>query len=268
MVRIISILSGKGGVGKTVVAINLATALHKWFDKKVLLVDCNLTTAHIGMYLGMYSTPATLNHVLSDMIPVDNAIYSHESGLDILPASLPLKDLKNIRPRKLRTKLKKVFKQYDFIILDSAPGFGREGLMALEASDETLFVTTPIAHSAADLIKCRELAEKLGIEVLGIIMNMVKRRNYELSESQMSYLTDLEIIGSVPYNERITESVVSKNPAVLSNNIFNYSLNKSFKSLAKKLVGEEANQSFSNKFLSFFENLLITPKDVRELTKK
>ena len=56
MVRVINICSGKGGVGKTTVAANLGAALQK-FGRKVAVIDCNLTTAHLGLYLGIYSFP-------------------------------------------------------------------------------------------------------------------------------------------------------------------------------------------------------------------
>ncbi|NIO44787.1 MAG: P-loop NTPase, partial [Candidatus Aenigmarchaeota archaeon] len=63
MVRIIGIVSGKGGVGKTVVASNLGVALQKFY-KKTAVIDFNLTTSHLSLYFGIHSHPITLNHVL------------------------------------------------------------------------------------------------------------------------------------------------------------------------------------------------------------
>ena len=67
MVRIINICSGKGGVGKTVVTLNLGVSLQK-FGKKVAVIDCNLTTAHLGLSLGIYSFPTTFNNFLRNSI--------------------------------------------------------------------------------------------------------------------------------------------------------------------------------------------------------
>ena len=63
MTRIISIISGKGGTGKTISAINLSFALSS-YGKNVALIDANLTTPNVGIYLGVPSVPVSLHSVL------------------------------------------------------------------------------------------------------------------------------------------------------------------------------------------------------------
>ena len=238
MARIIGVVSGKGGVGKTVVAINLAAALHKWYRKKVLLVDCNITTSHIGLYLGLYSTPVTLNDALRGSVSIKKTIYEHSCGINVIPASLKLEDLRDINWEVVKNKLSGVFNDYDFIILDSSPGFGKESLVTLGACREALLVTNPIVHSVADLMKCKELAIKLGVNPLGIVLNMVRNRSYEMSSKEIMDMIELNIICSIPFDEAVMRSTMSKNPVINSN----YAVSRHFRRLASFLTNEDSVQ--------------------------
>src|SRR3989344_7495282 len=102
MSKFILITSGKGGVGKTTAAVNLATAMN-YFDEDVTLVDVNLTTPNVGLHLGAPVVPVTLNHVLSGKADLVDAIYEHESGAKVIPASLSIKDLESADTKDLVT---------------------------------------------------------------------------------------------------------------------------------------------------------------------
>ena len=101
MKRLIVITSGKGGVGKTTTAINLGAAINH-FGGNVLVIDGNLSTPNIGIHLNSPEVPINLNHVLLRKAEPYEAVYEHESGMKIMPSSLSVKELRKIKPSKIK----------------------------------------------------------------------------------------------------------------------------------------------------------------------
>jgi cell division ATPase MinD len=251
MVRIIDVCSGKGGVGKTVVASNLGVALQK-MNQKTVVIDFNFTTSHLSLYFGIYSHPITLNHVLRNEASIEDAIYSHYSGLKIIPGSLRLKDIVSVDAKDLRDMLKKTFSDYNIILLDSAPGLGREALMSLKVSDEILYVANPSIPSLVDIVKCNELVS--GLEnrpnPLGIVVNRVKNKGYEVKNNEIVQFTELPIVGVVPEDEKILEGTNEKTLITISDK--NSPSSKAFFKIAAKIAGLEYNYSFFEKIKRAF----------------
>src|SRR3989304_995052 len=109
MSKITVITSGKGGVGKTTTAINLAAAM-KYFGQDVLVIDGNLSTPNVGLHLNSPEVPINLNHVLRGKAEPFEAVYEHESGVKIMPSSLSVAELKRTKPEYLKD-FKKDFKK-------------------------------------------------------------------------------------------------------------------------------------------------------------
>ena len=185
MVRIIGIVSGKGGTGKTTVSLNLGAVLAKHYKKNVTLVDCNVTTSHLNLYLGMYYCPVTLNKVLRGENKIEESIHEHFSGMKIIPASLSLSDLEGIDITELRENLKGILDKNDIIILDSGPGLGREAMATIKSSDELIYVTNPYIPFIMDIIRCQEVVNELGIKPLGIVLNMVHGKRHEMTKGEI-----------------------------------------------------------------------------------
>ncbi len=165
MVKIISISSGKGGVGKTVAVANIGIALASQFGKKTVVVDCNLTNPHLGLYLGgLSSWPATLNDVLRNRAMIEDVMYEHSTGLKIVPASFETEDLRRMNMYRLRSRIKSAFENYDadIVILDTAPSMSKESVLTMRCADEVVFVATPHIPSIVDITKsCQLLKEDL-----------------------------------------------------------------------------------------------------------
>jgi septum site-determining protein MinD len=200
--KLITITSGKGGVGKTTTSINLGAALNH-FGKEVIVVDANLTTPNIGLHLGAPIVPVNLNHVLLGKAKVVDAIYEHESGTKIIPSSLSVKELKRIDHGKLKDVSKKLRRMADYVIFDSAAGLGEEAVVSLKVADELIVVTNPEIPAVTDALKTVKLAEELGKEVRGVIVTRVKGGKNEMSVSNIRDMLDTPILGVVPEDKNV-----------------------------------------------------------------
>lgn len=238
MTRVIGIISGKGGVGKTTLVANLGSVLAQKFKKEVIIVDANISTSHLGLYLGMYYTPVTLNQVLLGEAEIEDAIYDyHISGMRVIPASLSLSDVKGVDIARLKSSLKKLFGKADIVLLDAAPGLGREAIATVRASDEVIFVNTPFVPSTMDIIKCHQVANEIGVKPLGVVLNMVGREKYELTPKEVEELIELPVISNIPVDKNIPRSLALKMPVVVFSP--NSSSSKEFVKLAAHVLGEK-----------------------------
>lgn len=234
--RVIGIASGKGGVGKTTVATNLALALRS-YGKKVLVVDCNLSTPHLSYYMGATNYKYTLNDALSGKVDIISAI-SLKDGVKYIPASLEIRDIVGIDPTSIKKQMKKLKNEnFDFVILDSAPGLGREALSVMHAADEIIFVATPFAPVVNDVIRSSEVLKSFkGAKSVGIVMNMITEGTHEIFAKSVSDVTGIPVIGKISYDQNVIYGLVSKSPVVTYKP--NSIASENFMQLAAFLTGE------------------------------
>lgn len=213
MTKLITITSGKGGVGKTTTAINIGAALNA-FGKEVIILDANLTTPNVGLHLGAPIVPVSLNHVLLGKAKIADAIYEHESGTKIIPSSLSVKELRRLNHGKLKEVGKKLRKVADYIIYDSAAGLGEEALAAMEAADELVIVTNPEIPAVTDALKTSKVIEQLGKSVKGVIVTRVRNVKTEMPISNVRDMLELPILGVVPEDKNMQNALVLKDALV------------------------------------------------------
>jgi len=257
MVRVISVVSGKGGVGKTVTVANLGVLLASKFHKKVIVIDCNLTNPHLGVYLGSLNFwPVNLNDVIKNKATLEQAMYKHQSGVHVVPASFESRHLIKVNNYRLRNKLNKLFDDFnaDIVLLDSPPGLTRDSLMTFALSSEILFVATPHIPAIIDITKsCQQLKGKDG-KPIGIVLNRIRNKKYELNEEEIFKFSNLPIIGRVPEDEYVLQSTNFKMPVVSINSSSGAS--RGFLKLASYIAGEtpepEPTQTMLSRFFDFF----------------
>lgn len=234
MTRIIGIVSGKGGVGKTTFSVNLGIALSR-FRKKVLIIDCNITTPHLAYYLGVDNYSVNLTNVFKDEVEIKFAPSSHK-GVMFIPASEELKDMK-IDFEKLKNYVKRIAKEkdFDFIILDSAPGLGNEAVSVLEAAEEIFLVTTPTIPNLTDMVRCVEYMSGMKNKSIKIVFNMVRKSKSEMKIKDLEKSFEVPILGVVPLSKDIMDSTALGMP------IFDYKPNSTvcqdFMEVAANLIG-------------------------------
>jgi len=236
MAKIFVITSGKGGVGKTTTAINLAVALNS-LNENVVVVDTNLTTPDLGVYLGAPIVPVSLTHVLLGKADVDEAIYEHESGTKIVPCSLSIKEMEKVKPEKIHDIAKRLRKISDYIIFDSAAGLGEDTQTVMEAADEIIIVANPELPSVTDALKTAKIAENLGKPVRGVIITRVKKDGLDMPYANVKEMLEVPILGVVPEDSKVRHSHVMKN-AVFHTHPKSKAA-KAYLDIAKKITGKD-----------------------------
>ena len=211
--KVLSIISIKGGVGKTTSVINLASSLANDYAKKVLVVDANFSSPNVGLHLGSVEHKSTLHDVLKDKVKVTDAIYNHEYGFHFLPSSLF--NTNPVNYSKLGSKLKPLTKYYDYILLDSSPSLNEELVASLQAADEHYVVTTPDLPTLSTTLRAVRLAKEKGMQIRGLILNKVKNKKYELKKEEMERLTGIPVISILNDNIKVLEALSKVKPVTL-----------------------------------------------------
>jgi len=249
MSRIISVVSGKGGVGKTTLTSNLGIVLNK-LGKKTLVVDGNITTPNISLHLGIPLYPITIHDVLRGDAHISEAIYDHPTGLSIVPGSISIDDLNKINMDKLSESLNYLKKQADIILLDSPAGLGKESLKSIEVANDIIIVTNPNMPSAVEALKIKEIAERMNKNILGVVINRVNDKKSELSEKEIKNMLELPILTKIPEDSVVPLSIGNKIPVVHFDPFSPSS--KAINKFGADLVGKE----FEMKEFGFFQRIM------------
>lgn len=264
MGKIIGIVSGKGGVGKTTTTTNLGVALQK-LGKKVCVFDANITTSNLGLHLGITDYPVT-SHELLKSKKLGDSIFVHHSGLRIIPGSLSLDDAKALNISNLKQVLTTLAKKYDFVLVDGAPGIDREALSVVEASDEVIIVTNPEMPAITDAIKIIEVAKRNNAKVRGVVVNKRRNKDYELSAQEIESAAGVPILGTVPEDENVLRAISEKSPVVFARE--RSPAARSFTRIAADIAGVEFSESLD--IVSMLKRIFLgTPQkpEIEKLTE-
>ncbi len=232
--RIIAVVSGKGGVGKTFTTVNLGFALHS-FGEEVLLTDTDVTVSNLGLQLGIYSFQWTLKDVLDGSVKPEDAVYEHESGVKLLPSSLSLEDLPvhfDISARRLRRILDRIG---GTVLMDCPPGLNEHAVESIKAADEIIVVTNPEITAVTDALKVIKFAKDEKKDILGVVLNKVKGDKYELSSLEVEVMAEAPVIAKIPFSDEVRKSMFLEKPIIVYDE---YSpVSQAFMKLAADIVG-------------------------------
>ncbi len=249
MTRIIGVMSGKGGVGKTTLVSNLGVSLSQG-GKKVGIIDANLSGANLGLHFGLISYPTSVHDVMRGNTSLTDAMYKHPSGIDIVPASLSIEDL-DVEPSNIRQQIMESMSDKDYVLIDCATGLDRETMKAMEMVDDVILVTHPELPTISDALRTKTIAKKYDKNVLGIVLNRVSKSD-ELKKENISAFFDLPVIGVIPEDHSIRRSIEAKNPITLEHP--KHQISQEIHCVANYIMGKKCAQkrSFMDKIKSFF----------------
>ena len=240
--------SGKGGVGKTTTAINLGVSLNK-LNKEVIILDANLNTPNVGLQLGAPIVPITFNHVLKGKADIEDAIYEHSSGTKIVPSSLSIKELTKFNTKKIPEIVKRLSKMCDYVIIDSAAGFGEEVIAVLDVADEIIIVTNPEMPAVTDALKAVKVSRAMGKEVRGVIVTRHSGAKYEMPLSSIRSMLETPIIGVIPEDKAVKEALNLRDAVVHTHP--RSKVSKKYHEIARRVSGENVgpDKGFLRNFL-------------------
>jgi flagellar biosynthesis protein FlhG len=178
-VQVIAVSSGKGGVGKTSVAINLAAALSRQ-GQSVMLLDADLGLANIDVLLDLHPE-YNISHVLRGEKSLDEVVVDGPSGLMIIPAASGIQKMSELSAPEhagLINAFNDMSKKFDTLIIDTAAGINASVINFCHAANEVLIVLCDEPASLTDgysLIKV--LNKERGIQRFHVLANMVDNDN-------------------------------------------------------------------------------------------
>ncbi|MCD6434192.1 MAG: cell division ATPase MinD [Candidatus Diapherotrites archaeon] len=209
MGRIISLTSGKGGVGKTTIVANLGIALAQ-LNQKVLLIDADIAMSNLSLLFGMQGSPITLHDVLLGEADINDALYDGPANVHIIPSGLSLESYRRVDPERLESVVKEISSNYDFVLLDSPAGIEKTVKATLAASEEALIVLMPEPPSIADALKIKFTAQRLGCKPIGVIVNMVRNEPGEINAEDIMKMMELPLYGIIPFDDEIRKTFLRK----------------------------------------------------------
>jgi flagellar biosynthesis protein FlhG len=218
-IRMISVTSGKGGVGKTNIAANLAYLL-AGMNQRTMVLDADAGLANIDVILGINS-PYNLSHVLSGEMTLADTLMDGPGGIKILPSASGMPEMTDLsRGQKLTLidELNGLNKSFDFILIDTAAGISANVTYFNMAAGEIIVVTSPEPTALTDayaLIKV--LYQRYAKRRFRLIINMVHNQG-EAKEvyNRLSQATDhflnltIEYLGHVLLDEKVKEAVLQQ----------------------------------------------------------
>ncbi|MEM0475764.1 MAG: AAA family ATPase [Candidatus Norongarragalinales archaeon] len=210
--RTIGIVSGKGGVGKTVTAVNLSVLLSR-DGINTLLVDSDVQNPSVGLHVGFASMHVGFQDVLSGKIALEDALVEHpQSRLKILPASL--KPSYRVPIQNFEKFVRLIEEDYELTIVDSPPSVLDYVQKVITGCDEVIIVTTPDLPSIMSANKVIAFAEQRRTKVFGVVLNRVRGKAYELPVKEVEVLTNYRVLASIPEDDAVPLSIALQQPVV------------------------------------------------------
>ncbi len=209
--RIIGMISGKGGVGKTSVCVNLGVAL-KQFGKEVTLVDADFSASNLGVYLGRYDHPVKIQQVLDGNARAANAVFRHPTGIKVMTSS---NEIEQVEPdtTNLRQVLEVAAQDSDYVLVDCPPGLDSTVQSIMSACDELLIVTMPTQTSGINAAQIIERAKQMRKPILGTVVNMIEDDpERELVDHEVEIMTESHIMARIPYDVEMKRSLFDGEP--------------------------------------------------------
>jgi len=221
--RVIAVTSGKGGVGKSTVSVNLSVLAAR-AGLRVLLIDADVGLANAEILLGI-EPRLHLGHLLREEARIDEVLGQGPHGIRVLSAGSGLQDLTHLEQlEKIRLlgALDEVEDDFDLVVIDSPAGIGDNVLFFVGAAQETLLVVSPEPTSLTDAYAAvKVLSRRAGVRHFDVLINPASgeaeaREIFGKLEglSERFLQARLRYLGFLPRDENVHRAIMAQRPVV------------------------------------------------------
>ncbi len=244
--RVIAVTSGKGGVGKTNLAVNLSYALLK-LGHEVVVLDADLGLANVDVLLG--TTPRWhLGHSIHGEKGILELMYSAPEGLKLIAGGSGLSELVDLPQEDLERflrNLRELETQADFLVVDTGAGMGRSVMAFTLAADEVIVVTTPEPTAITDAYAViKAIVRRQPAAKILLVVNQAQDKTeaeqaaQRLSATVLRFLdAHLELLGHIPYDQQVGRAVRNQTPFLLSTP--GSPAGQAISQMARRITGQE-----------------------------
>lgn len=264
--RIITVTSGKGGVGKTNTTVNLAIQLTK-LGKKVVILDADLGLANIELLLGI--TPKyTLADVINGKKTIEEILTLGPLGIKFISGGSGIQQLISVSDSQLNffvQNLVKLDKIADIILIDTGAGLSNSVMSFVKAVNEIIIVTTPEPTSITDAYSLIKVLKSDGSEIpkINIIINRVDDDNEgnevfeKLCKVSTKFLQiNLENLGYIQYDPYLVKAVKRQQPVMI---LYPKAIStKAFENIGSKLLNLHSEELNVSGITLFIKRLINT----------
>ena len=239
--KVVTISSGKGGVGKTTATANLGISLAS-LGKKVVVIDADIGLRNLDVIMGLE------NRIVYDLVDIvegrsklRQAMIKHKKfdDLFLIPAA-QTRDKMAVSPEDMVKLTDELREDYDYILIDSPAGIERGFRNALEPADEVLIVTNPEVSAVRDADRIIGLIEAADKGPGKLIINRLKtelvKKGEMLSSEDVFDILGLTIIGIIPEDESVLSASNSGIPVTLN---MQSKAGMAFNNVARRVIGED-----------------------------
>ncbi len=214
--RVVSITSGKGGVGKTICVANLAVVMAKR-GYRVLVIDADLGLANIDLHFGL-NPKFNLNHFFAGEKTLQDILVQTTCGITVLPAGSGLQQythLDSTQKLHLMEEIDLLHGRFDVVLIDTEAGISENVTYFILASQEIIVITTPEPTALSDAYALMKLLSTMFNEKkFKLVVNSVVSENEALDAYQKLILVSsrfidisIDFLGAIPMDKRFVDSV-------------------------------------------------------------
>lgn len=247
--RIVTVTSGKGGVGKSNFVVNAAIALQK-MGKKVLIIDADMGMGNDDVLMG-FLPKFNVYDIIFDNKPIEEVVIEGTFGVKLLPGGTGISKFEEVTEAQRESFINKLseLNDIDYIIIDTGAGVNRSVLGFIACSEELILITTPEPTSLTDAYSLIKTVNhfKLKDSAQILINKALDAEEGEATYNKFNNVVkkflniNLEYLGHMSEDKKLIKAVRSQEPFLIS--YPNSAVAKDVEYLAKKIIGIESEKS-------------------------